>query len=67
MLVIVSGGIGMQTVSQAWKDNQNETLASESFVEVTLTLTDPDAYENVTATDNGHVTISNTPINFSPK
>ena len=57
----------MQTVSQAWKDNQNETLASESFVEVTLTLTDPDAYENVTATDNGHVTISNTPINFSPK
>lgn len=50
----------MQTVSQAWKDNQTETLASESFVEVTLTLTDPEAYENSSATDNGHITISNT-------
>ena len=50
----------MQTVSQAWKDNQTETLASESFVEVTLTLTDPDAYENASATDNGHIDISNT-------
>ena len=49
----------MQTVSQAWKDNQTETLASESFVEVTLTLTDPDAYENASATDNGHISISN--------
>ncbi len=50
----------MQSVSQAWKDNQNQTLVGESFVEIALTLTDPDAYEDVTATDNGAITISNT-------
>ena len=51
----------MQTVSQAWKDNQTETLASESFVEVTLTLTDPNAYENASAEDDDNViSISNT-------
>lgn len=50
----------MQNVSQAWKDNQNDTLVDESFVEVTLTLTDPDAYEDASATDNGALNISNT-------
>lgn len=50
----------MQKVSQDWKDNQNELLVSESFVEVTLTLTDPDAFEDATADDNGAIHISNT-------
>ena len=43
----------MQTVSQGWKDNQNELLTSESFVELSLKLTDPDAYEDATAEHNG--------------
>lgn len=43
----------MQTVSQAWKDNHNELLVSESFVELSLKLTDPDAYEDATAEHNG--------------
>ena len=43
----------MQTVSQKWKDNQNELLTSESFVEISLKLTDPDAYEDATAVHNG--------------
>lgn len=49
----------MQTVSQAWKDNQNELLASESFVELSLKLTDPDAYEDATAEHNGSAYYSN--------
>lgn len=48
----------MQTVSQEWKDNQNELLVSESFVELSLKLTDPDAYEDATAEDNGSVYFS---------
>lgn len=43
----------MQNVSQEWKDNQNELLVSESEVELSLRITDPDAYEDATATDNG--------------
>lgn len=45
----------MQKVSQAWKDNQNELLVSESFLELSLKLTDPDAYEDATAEHNGSV------------
>ena len=43
----------MQTVSQKWKDNQKEVLVSESFVELSLKLTDPDAYEDASAEHNG--------------
>lgn len=50
----------MQTVSQGWKDNQNETLVSESFVEVTLSLSDPDALADARAEDNGASTLSAT-------
>lgn len=50
----------MQTVSQSWKDNQNELLVSEGFVEITLSLTDPDASADATAEDNGAIYISNT-------
>lgn len=50
----------MQTVSQNWKDNHESLLVSEGYVEVTLTLTDPDAYEDASAEDNGSVYISDT-------
>lgn len=50
----------MQNVSQAWKDNQNSLLVSESFVDITLTLTDPEAFEDASATDNGSLYLSNT-------
>lgn len=48
----------MQNVSQKWKDNQNELITSESFVELSLKLTDPDAYEDATAEHNGSVYFS---------
>lgn len=50
----------MQKVSQKWKDNQNKTLVSESDIELSLKLTDPDAYEDATAEDNGHIEYSDT-------
>ena len=49
----------MQNVSQAWKDNHKELLASESYVDVTLTLDDPDATADAVANDNGAIYISN--------
>lgn len=49
----------MQNVSQEWKDNQNELLTSESFVEISIKLTDPDAYEDASAEDNGRVYFAN--------
>lgn len=49
----------MQNVSQAWKDNQDGQLVSESFVELSLKLTDPAAYEDATAEHNGSVYFSN--------
>lgn len=50
----------MQTVSQEWKNNQKQTLVSESDIEVSIKLTDPDAYEDGSATDNGHLAFSDT-------
>lgn len=50
----------MQSVSQEWKDNQNELLVSEGYVEVTLTLADPDALADASATDGGSTHFSNT-------
>lgn len=50
----------MQNVSQKWKDNQNNLLVSESDIEVSLKLTDPDAYEDASAKDNGHASYSDT-------
>lgn len=37
----------MQSVSAGWKENQQKTLVSESFVEIQLGLTDPEAEESV--------------------
>lgn len=50
----------MQAVSQEWKDNQNQTLVSESNIEISLRVTDPDAYEDASATDNGHTYYADT-------
>ena len=50
----------MQRVSQAWKDNQNNTLVSESDITISLKMTDPDAYEDASATDNGKVFFADT-------
>lgn len=50
----------MQNVTQAWKNNQNEPLVSESFVDINLSLTDPEAVADATAKDNGSIYISNT-------
>lgn len=50
----------MQSVSQKWKDNQSNLLVGESDIEISLKLTDPDAYEDASATDNGHVNFSDT-------
>lgn len=50
----------MQNTSQAWKDNQNSQLVSESFVEISLDITDPVSTDDATATDNGSVVFSNT-------
>ena len=51
----------MQTVSQAWKNAHKQTLLNESYVEVSLDITDPDATKDASATDNGAVYISDTP------
>ncbi len=36
----------MQSVSAGWKENQQKTLVNESFVEIQLGLTDPEAVES---------------------
>ena len=50
----------MQTVSQSWKSNQKQTIVNESFVEVSLDITDPEALADASSEDNGAVYISNT-------
>lgn len=50
----------MQEVSQEWKDMQNELITPESYVEVKLSITDPDALSDATASDSGSIYISNT-------
>ena len=50
----------MQSVSQAWKDNQNSTLVGESDILISLKMTDPDAYEDASATDNGSAVFADT-------
>ncbi len=36
----------MQSVSAGWKENQQQTLVNESFIEIQLGLTDPEAVES---------------------
>lgn len=49
----------MQPVSQAWKDNQRQNLVTESFVEISLQVGDPDAQAQAEITTNGQESISN--------
>lgn len=48
----------MQAVSQAWLDAQQQTLVPESYVEVSLTVGDPDAQADATASSNGEQAFS---------
>lgn len=50
----------MQNVSQAWIDAQQQTLVPESYVEIALTVGDPDAQDAATATSNGDLFIADT-------
>jgi len=50
----------MQTVSQTWIDAQQQTLVPESYVEVSLTIGDPDAQADASAASNGDLYIANT-------
>jgi len=50
----------MQSVSNSWKENQNKNVVNESFVEVSLTICDPEAASDAQAIDNGSVYFSNT-------
>lgn len=49
----------MQTVSENWKSIHKQTLLNESFVEVSLDVTDPDAIADASPQDNGAIYISN--------
>lgn len=48
----------MQNVSQAWKDAHEQLLVPESFVEVILTVSDPDAMADAKAASNGEEAFS---------
>ena len=50
----------MQPVSEVWKENQKQTFTEEGFVELAITVTDPDAQAAALASDNGHSVYSNT-------
>ena len=49
----------MQIVSENWKNAHKQTLLNESFVEISFDITDPDALEDATPSDNGAIYISN--------
>lgn len=49
----------MQNCSPVWKLAQTQTLVPESFVEITYTISDPEARVDATAADNGSVEFSN--------
>ena len=48
----------MQTVSKNWENVHKQTILNESFVEVSLEVTDPDALADASPKDNGAVYIS---------
>ena len=51
----------MQQASDAWIQNQkNNIITAESFVDVTLTVIDPDVQSAASASDNGHVDFATT-------
>ena len=50
----------MQNVSQEWKDNQRGLLVGESEIELSMRITDPDAYEDASASSNNEIYFSQT-------
>lgn len=48
----------MQTVSAAWKENQQQAFTSEGLVEVSFDITDPDALADASSQDNGSAYLS---------
>ena len=48
----------MQTVSENWKNAHKKRILKESFVEVSLDITDPDALADASPKDNGAIYIS---------
>lgn len=50
----------MQEVSQAWIEAQQQTLVPESYVEISLTVGDPDSQAAATATSNGDLFLADT-------
>ena len=48
----------MQSVSQAWKDAQEQTLVPESFVEVILSVGDPASQADASSESNGETAFS---------
>lgn len=51
----------MQKVSDAWKENQEQTFVNESYIRVTLGFNDPEASASASASDNGSIPIADTP------
>lgn len=43
----------MQSVSNKWKATHNQSLLNESFVEISFDVSDPNAQEDATPSDNG--------------
>lgn len=48
----------MQTVSEAWLQNQEEIFVSKGYVELTFEVTDPDAQADAEASSNGEVSFA---------
>lgn len=49
----------MQTVSQEWKAAHRQRLVPLSYIEISYTVTDPEAVADAAASDNGHMSLSN--------
>ena len=49
----------MQIVSENWKNAHKQTLLNESYVEISIDVSDPDALADASPSDNGAIYISN--------
>ena len=50
----------MQKVSEAWKSNQNGSLVSKGYVELSFEMTDPEAQADASAASDGAVSFAST-------
>lgn len=48
----------MQTVSQAWKDAQKKNFVPEAFVDIVMSVGDPESQADAKPSDNGHESFS---------